>query len=63
MRAIEADLIKLNGDKLLAVMRSGEVLNHGSKERYTSLYTSTSPDGGKTWELPKAIYPYGYRPD
>jgi Neuraminidase (sialidase) len=59
----ETDLLKLKGNTILAVMRTGGNPNpEGTLERYTYLASSLSHDGGKTWETPKPIAPYGVFP-
>ena len=59
----ETDVIKVDGAKLLAVMRTGgNPTGNGSTERYTDLVVSTSPDSGVTWGAPRKIYKYGVFP-
>jgi len=59
----EADLLILNDNKLLTVMRTGgNPCNYGSQERYTPMFASFSDDAGKTWDMPKPIYKYGVWP-
>jgi hypothetical protein len=59
----EADLLKLNENKLLAVMRTGgNPHNYGSQDRYTSLFSAFSNDSGQTWKDLKPIYKYGVLP-
>ena len=59
----EPDVIKVDGAKLLAVMRTGGCLaGNGSTERYTDLVASISRDGGVTWESPRRIFKFGVCP-
>jgi hypothetical protein len=59
----ETNLLKLKGDTILAAMRTGGNPNaEGTMEKYTYLAGSISQDGGKTWQAPKQIAPYGVSP-
>jgi hypothetical protein len=59
----ETCLLKLIDDTILAAMRTGGNPNaEGTMEKYTYLAGSFSHDGGKTWEAPKPIAPYGVSP-
>ena len=59
----EPGLLRLDGDNLLMVMRSGGHPTHeGGAEWFTPLYANFSPDGGATWTPPAAIYKYGVWP-
>jgi hypothetical protein len=59
----EPDVIKVEGAKLLAVMRTGgNPTGNGSTERYTDIVASTSPDNGVTWTAPRKIYKFGVYP-
>ena len=59
----ETSLLKLDGNKILAVMRTGGNPNaEGTMEKYTYLAAAVSEDGGKTWQAPQPIAPYGVFP-
>jgi len=59
----ETNLLKLDGDTILAAMRTGgNPDSEGTLKKYTYLASSISHDGGKTWQTPAPIAPYGVSP-
>jgi hypothetical protein len=59
----EADLLRIEGQRLLSVMRTGgNPTPTGGTDRFTPLYAALSNDGGLTWQSPTPIYKYGVWP-
>ena len=59
----ETDIVKIDNQKILAVMRTGgNPTPEGTTERYTDLVSSISRDGGSSWGAPKTVYKYGVFP-
>jgi len=59
----EPDLIQVENNHLLAVMRTGgAVYGSGGRERYTGLHAAVSSDGGVTWSVPAPISEFGVWP-